>query len=89
MADFIKIFPAVEDDPFQNYYDACRWLKDNGYSYGPSQMDAPSGILKGDFAISKMRNMTKKQQSELDGLLYSGRHQEAKIVIKRNKPDET
>lgn len=89
MSNFVKIFPATEGHPHQATYDARHWLTQNGYSVGSGQADAPAGILKGDYLISKMRNMTKKEQSELDGHLYTGHSQDAKIVIKRNQPEQT
>jgi hypothetical protein len=63
-------------------YDVARqWLKESGYSYGSSSVDGPVGILKGDFCISKWRNMTPKERSQLDGTL-SGELREGPVVIR-------
>lgn len=87
MADFEKTFKAVEADPLMAQHRACMWLKANGYSVGAPQINAPQGILKGRYLISKWRNMTKKEQDSLDGVLLGRRGQDAKIVIKKNKPE--
>lgn len=60
---------------------ARQWLKENGFSYGSSSVDGPVGILKGDFCISKWRNMTPKERSQLDGTL-SGELREGPVVVR-------
>jgi hypothetical protein len=58
-------FDEVGD--FKAYYAACDWCKKNGVSYGSMQRDDPIGLMRGDYDISKWRNMTKKEQESLDG----------------------
>ena len=49
---------------------ACRWLRDNGYSYSSTCVGGPVGVLKGDYCIAKWRNLTPKERSQLDGTVY-------------------
>lgn len=76
---FEKKFEQV--GTFAAYHAACRWLEENGYSHGSTSVDGPVGILKGDFHISKWRNMTPKERSQLDGTL-SGEMREGPVVIR-------
>ncbi|ELI8400329.1 TPA: hypothetical protein ACQWNA_003802 [Yersinia enterocolitica] len=53
---------------FQAWYACQAWLNDRGYSYGPTSARAPGvGVLKGDFCIAKMHNLTKQEIKQLDG----------------------
>jgi hypothetical protein len=65
---------------FESYYAACKWLSENGYSYGSMQGDAPIGIMKGEWNISKWRNMTSKEQKSLDGVM-TGEFREGEVVV--------
>lgn len=62
-----KVFTGTKD--FEALDKARLWLKENGYSYGPLQADAPTGILFGSFEISKWRGMSKSEVAELDGTM--------------------
>jgi hypothetical protein len=46
---------------------AEQWCRDNGYSYGALQADAPTGIVKGDADIAKWRNLSHSDRLLLDG----------------------
>ncbi|WP_145517356.1 hypothetical protein [Yersinia mollaretii] len=50
---------------------ACQtWLDDRGYSYGSTSARAQGvGVLKGDFLIAKMHNLTEQEISQLDGIV--------------------
>ncbi|HHG9944633.1 TPA: hypothetical protein ACPZLR_002451 [Yersinia enterocolitica] len=50
---------------------ACKaWLDNHGYSYGSTSCRATGvGVLKGDFCIAKMHNLTKKEINQLDGIV--------------------
>ncbi|HDL6885646.1 TPA: hypothetical protein PXL93_001581 [Yersinia enterocolitica] len=50
---------------------ACQaWLDNRGYSYGSTSARAPGcGVLKGDFLIAKMHNLTKQEINQLDGIV--------------------
>lgn len=54
---------------FEAFNKACEWCRQNGYSYGTMQADAPTGLLRGNFEISKWRNMTKAERDALDGVM--------------------
>jgi len=52
---------------FNAYHDACKWLDDNGYSYGPTCAMKPVAIYKGDFNVAKWKNLSQKDINEIDG----------------------
>ena len=78
---FVKIFER-DETPFGASYAAQRWLEANGYSVGSSSVDGPRGVVKGVAYISKWRNMTPKERSQMDGYLDAGRNQPARLVLK-------
>jgi len=43
------------------------WCRENGISYAPLCGDAPVGLLYGDWAIAKWRNLTPTERAQLDG----------------------
>ena len=65
--EFVKVFDKKGD--FEAINEAQTWLEANGYSYGSMQRDEPIGIMKGDYDISKWRNMTATEHEALDGKL--------------------
>jgi hypothetical protein len=69
------------------------WLTANGYSYGRMQGPSPIGILKGDFDISKWRNMTPAEKRALHGFIRpeSGmfRDSSAIVTLYQDKPNGT
>lgn len=70
----------VEAGEFKAYYAAQDWLKVRGFSCGSGQRGAPSGILFGECAISKWKNMIIAQQRALHGEL-TGDHREGPVVV--------
>jgi len=79
-----KTFKA--NGTFQAYYDACGWLKENGYSYGSMCGHEPIGIMKGNYCIAKWKNLTKQEQKSLDGTMTGEfREGDVKITIKTTK----
>lgn len=56
--------------PFQAWYACQNWLSEHGYSYGATSCRAPGvGVLKGDYCIAKMHNLTKAEVQQLDGIV--------------------
>lgn len=66
---------------FSSFYEACKWLDENGYSYGSMQRGSPIGVKKGDFDISKWRNLSENDMSKLDGHMMTHREGETTLVI--------
>ena len=66
---------------FKALAQAEQWCKENGYSYGSLQRDANVGILKGDWCISKWRNLSAKERAELDGYMHSNNFREGPVFI--------
>jgi len=56
------------------------WLKANGYSWGSMQRDDPIGVMKGDYDISKWRNLSQKERVALDGLIEGDKRNGPVIV---------
>jgi hypothetical protein len=59
---------------------AEKWCDENGISYGRSQADAPTGLLRGNFDISKWRNMSKAEIAALDGTM-TGNLRDGPVII--------
>lgn len=62
-----KVFDKTGD--FEAFREAENYLKKNGYSWGSMQRDDPIGIMKGDYDISKWRNLSSKERNALDGTI--------------------
>lgn len=71
---------------FQSYYAACHFVKDMGYSYGSMCRDMPIGLLKGDYDISKWRNLTVEKIKQLDGVMTSSDFREGEVIVKIYEP---
>lgn len=80
-AHFQKVFQG-NGETFSALYQAEKWLRENGYSVGPTSIDGPQGVAKGDIYIPKWRNMTRKQISKLDGTLRADREGPAWLFLK-------
>lgn len=75
---FTKTF--TEEGTFEALYAAQKWLTQNGYSYGSNCAMHPTPVLKGDHYISKWKNLTKKEITQLDGQL-SGNFREGPVTL--------
>lgn len=74
---------------FNALHDAEKFLRDRGFSLGSSQADGPQGIMFGDYAISKWRNMGKAEISALHGVMRGdGREGPLTIFLLDHAPDE-
>jgi hypothetical protein len=78
---FEKVFEA-DGTPFGATWAAEKWLRENGYSYGPSCIGCPQAIIKGDISIAKWRNLTSDEKRTVDGTLQAARDQRAVITLK-------
>lgn len=58
------------------------WCEERGLSVAPSDRMHMRGILRGDYLIAKWHNLTKKEISQLDGVLHDCREGPAYIDIK-------
>ncbi len=59
-----------EKGDFKAWYACQNWLDSHGYSYGSTSARAAGvGVLKGDYCIAKMHNLTRQEISELDGIV--------------------
>lgn len=66
---YVVNFPPTGEE-FGAYYQACTWLREQGYSCGSMQRDSPIGIMRGlDWQIAKWRNLNARERGELDGTI--------------------
>lgn len=57
---------------FYSMYAAERWLHENGYSSGSTDITKFVGLLKGEkILIAKWKNLTKDERAALDGVMYA------------------
>lgn len=62
--------------------DAARaWLRERGFSVGPGQTGAPSGILHGRYMIAKWRDLDAADRANLDGELTGDRRAGPVVVV--------
>ena len=70
-------------ETFQALYAAEAWCCENGISYGSWQRGEPAGLLYGDAAIAKWRNLNAKERAECHGFMFGdGRNGPIHIHIK-------
>ena len=62
-------FPNTADGDFSGLYAAEKWLRDAGYSYGPTQADGPQAIFAGDCVVSKWRHLSSAERAQVDGTI--------------------
>jgi len=73
---------------FQSSYAAEKWLKDRGFSYGPSQAMAPTAIWFGDCSISKWRNLSAQDKREMHAVMLNQRNGPVNIDLMPGASDE-
>lgn len=73
-----KVFKA--DGDFGAFYAAEKWVRENGYSVGSMERDRPIGLAKGDYYISKWRNLG-EDKLLLDGVIAEGSKRENDITV--------
>lgn len=74
-----KVFSETGD--FVAFSAATKWLDDNGYSYGSMQREAPIGVMKGKFLISKWRGLSRAEIKELDGVIEGDSKRDGPITV--------
>jgi hypothetical protein len=77
---FKKVFSGIGD--FKAWNECQKWLDKHGYSYGSTSCRATGvGVLKGNYCIAKMHNLTKQEIQELDGIV-DGNFRDGPVVLK-------
>jgi|SRR6187402_1619229 len=83
-------FNKPEGVTFGAMYEAQRWLKDNGYSYGSTDTDIrtcgnyPVAIMKGSYILpQKWHNFTAQDKIMADGVMiaFDWREGDVRIII--------
>lgn len=77
-----------EQGDFQSYYAACRWLTENGYSYGSTSNNRGTGkkqpvaVMKGEYTVAqKWHNLDKEDKSRLAGIMESDDFRNGKVTV--------
>ena len=78
-----QVFNQAGD--FSALYAAQDWCKANGISYGSTQRGAPVGLMRGEYEISKWRNLSKSDIARLDGTM-TGDMRNGPVIIEM-KPE--
>lgn len=74
-----KTFEGSSD--FEALRAAETHLRARGFSYGSSERGAPTGVMYGEFDISKWRNLSAEDRKSLDGAILAGDHRNGPVVI--------
>lgn len=63
------------------------WLRDRGFSCGPSQVDGPRAIWFGDCCISKWRNLSAAEKRDAHATMDGeGREGPIRITLRKSAP---
>lgn len=58
-----------EEGDFMAYHAAESFAKEHGYSIGSMCSPMPTALFKGDCYVAKWRNLSKKEQDQVDGII--------------------
>lgn len=78
MAEIHRFESTGED--FSAVNAAEKWCQENGISVGPMQAHAPRGLMRGDVAISKWRNLSDEDKAALSGMM-TGSMRHGPVVV--------
>lgn len=87
-AVFRRIFDGRPGVDFSAINDATAFLTARGFSYGPSCVGKPQGVMFGlDWQIAKWRNLTGDEQAQLHGTITGDRRSgPVRVAIFFNAP---
>lgn len=84
MADDTLVVHFDQTGTFAAMHAAEQWCREHGVSYGPSERGSPRGLLVGDYAIAKWRNLTPKERSQCHGTI-TGDGREGPLVLRLSR----
>lgn len=80
--EFVKVFPPT-GKTFGAFYNAEKWLSDNGYSYGSTDRGSYVPIMKGEYDIpQKYYNLSKSDIANLSGVVHSTDYREGEVEVR-------
>ncbi len=56
-------------DTFGALYAAEAWCKENGFSFGSTDVTGYVALKRGEWAIAKWKNLTAKERAQCDGIM--------------------
>lgn len=68
-------------ETFSSLHAAEKWLRDNDYSFGPLCGPEPVGCVKGDALISKWRNLSAEDKTQMDCVITSSNYRNEDVYI--------
>ena len=71
--------------PWNAYNRAEDWARANGYSVGAMESGSPTALFKGDFAVSKWKNLGPEERRSADGTIEafgSNRFRDSDVIVK-------
>lgn len=74
-----KVFKS--DRTFGAYYDAEKFIKEQGLFYGSMECDRPIGIAKEDWVCCKWRHITTAGKQALTGVIISKDFREGDVTV--------
>jgi hypothetical protein len=77
------VITFTRDGDFEALHAAQDWCRENGISYGSLCRDDPVGLLYGDWAIAKWRNLSPAERKQLDGRM-EGDFRHGPVTIRIN-----
>lgn len=66
---------------FDAYHRAVKFLTDRGFSVGPMQANSPTGVMFGQWDVSKWRNLSKVQQQACDAVITAGNFRHGPVTV--------
>lgn len=77
-----QTFDRIEGKTFGALYDAEKWLKRNGYSYGSLCREMPVAIQNGEYDLpQKWKNFKKEDKQKADGVMIAGDWREGAVRV--------
>lgn len=68
---------------FGAMYNAQKWLSDNGYSYGSTDLSSYVPIVKGEYDIpQKYRNLSKSDIENISGVIHSFDYRDGIVEVR-------
>lgn len=70
-------------DTFGNFYDAEKWIRENGYSSGSTDHGALVPVRKGEYGDfpQKWKNLTPLGKSRCCGVIRSNDYREGEVMV--------
>ena len=80
--NLIKVFEN-DGTTFSAMYKAEKWLSDNGYSYGSTDIGSYVPVIKGEYNIpQKYYNLSREDIKNLSGVIHSSDYRDGDVEVR-------